>query len=153
MIGLRGGKLRNWRSLYIRLCLLILFQNYGVLKVNFFSLEFLFFHELTHSTLFPFGKRHHHSLSHPYYTCQYYLQEEFRFATQRKWIWLASMMMQVQSLVLLSGLKICLCHELVVGHKCCSDLAWLWLWHRPAAAAPIQTLAWKLPCVLSVALK
>ena len=27
-----------------------------------------------------------------------------------------------------------------------SDLAWLWLWLRPAAAAMIQRLAWELPC-------
>ena len=25
------------------------------------------------------------------------------------------------------------------------DLALLWLWHRPAAAAPILPLAWELP--------
>ena len=30
-----------------------------------------------------------------------------------------------------------------VGHRCNSNLLWLWLW--PAAAAPIQTLAWELP--------
>ena len=24
-------------------------------------------------------------------------------------------------------------------------MAWIWLWHRPAAAAPIQSLAWELP--------
>ena len=33
------------------------------------------------------------------------------------------------------------------------DLAWLWLWHRPAAAAPIQPLAQELPYVTGVALK
>ena len=26
-----------------------------------------------------------------------------------------------------------------------SDLAWLWLWCRPAAEAPIQPLDWELP--------
>ena len=35
-----------------------------------------------------------------------------------------------------------------VGHKHSSDSAllwlWLWLWHRPAAAVPIQVLAWEL---------
>ena len=30
------------------------------------------------------------------------------------------------------------------------DLAWLW--HRPAAAAPIQPLAWELPCATGAAL-
>ena len=33
------------------------------------------------------------------------------------------------------------------------DLALLWLWHRPAAAAPIQPLVWKLPCATGAALK
>ena len=33
------------------------------------------------------------------------------------------------------------------------DLAWLWLWHRPAATAPLQPLTWKLPCATSAALK
>ena len=33
------------------------------------------------------------------------------------------------------------------------DLAWLWLWHRPAAAAPIQFLAWELPDAAGAALK
>ena len=32
-----------------------------------------------------------------------------------------------------------------VGHICGSDPTLLWLWHRPAAAALIQPLAWKLP--------
>ena len=39
------------------------------------------------------------------------------------------MRMRIGSLALLSGL----------------DLASLWLWHRPAAEAPIQPLAWELP--------
>ena len=29
----------------------------------------------------------------------------------------------------------------------------LWLWQRPAAAAPVQPLAWKLPYAVSAALK
>ena len=33
------------------------------------------------------------------------------------------------------------------------DLAWLWLWHRPAAAAPIQSLAWELPYATGATLK
>ena len=32
-----------------------------------------------------------------------------------------------------------------VGHKCGLDPEWLWLWCRPAAAAPIQPLASELP--------
>ena len=33
------------------------------------------------------------------------------------------------------------------------DLALLWLWHRPAATAPIRPLAWEPPCARSGALK
>ena len=33
------------------------------------------------------------------------------------------------------------------------DPAWLWLWCRPAAVAPIQPLAWELPCATGMALK
>ena len=40
-----------------------------------------------------------------------------------------------------------------VGDRCSSDLALLWLWHRPAALAPIGPLAWKPPYAVSVALK
>ena len=32
-----------------------------------------------------------------------------------------------------------------VGHRRGSDLAWLWLWRRPEATAPIQPLAWEPP--------
>ena len=32
-----------------------------------------------------------------------------------------------------------------VGHRCGWDPVLLWLWCRPAAAAPIQPLAWELP--------
>ena len=40
-----------------------------------------------------------------------------------------------------------------VGHRCSLDLALLWLWHGPAAAALIQPLAWELPYATGVALK
>ena len=33
------------------------------------------------------------------------------------------------------------------------DSTLLWLWHRPAAAAPIQPLAWELPYAAGVAIK
>ena len=33
------------------------------------------------------------------------------------------------------------------------DLALLWLWHRLAAAAPIQPLAWELPYAPGMSLK
>ena len=40
-----------------------------------------------------------------------------------------------------------------VGHRWGLDLALLWLWHRPAAAAPIQPLALELPYAAGAALK
>ena len=40
-----------------------------------------------------------------------------------------------------------------VGHRRSLDPALLWLWYQPAAAAPIQPLAWELPCVTGAALK
>ena len=40
-----------------------------------------------------------------------------------------------------------------VGRRCGSDLILLWLWCRPAAAAPIQPLAWELPYATCVALE
>ena len=40
-----------------------------------------------------------------------------------------------------------------VGHRRGSDSALLWLWCRPAAAAPFQPLAWELPYAADAALK
>ena len=40
-----------------------------------------------------------------------------------------------------------------VDHRCGSDPELLWLWHRLAAVAPIQPLAWELPYAAGVALK
>ena len=40
-----------------------------------------------------------------------------------------------------------------VGHRCGLDLALLWRWHRIAAAAPGQSLAWELPYAMGVALQ
>ena len=40
-----------------------------------------------------------------------------------------------------------------VGCRRGSDLITLWLWHRLAAAAPIQLLAWEPPCATGEALK
>ena len=40
-----------------------------------------------------------------------------------------------------------------VGHRQGSDLALLWLWCRPAAAAPIRPLTWEFSYATSVALK
>ena len=40
-----------------------------------------------------------------------------------------------------------------VGHRRSSDAELLWLWHRPAAAAPIVPLVWKYPYAADMALK
>ena len=40
-----------------------------------------------------------------------------------------------------------------VGCRHSLDLAFLWLWHRPAAVAPIRHLAWEPPYATGVALK
>ena len=40
-----------------------------------------------------------------------------------------------------------------VGRRCGSDLALLWLWYKPVAAAPIGALAWELLYAAGVALK
>ena len=39
------------------------------------------------------------------------------------------------------------------GRRCSSDPAFLWLWCRPSAEAPIRPLAWELPHAAGVALK
>ena len=53
----------------------------------------------------------------------------------------------------ISGLRIRGCSELHCRCKHGWDLALLWLWCRPAAAAPIRRLARELPYTLGVALK
>ena len=40
-----------------------------------------------------------------------------------------------------------------VGQKHGSDLALLWLWHRPVATAPIRHQAWEPPYAAGVTLK
>ena len=40
-----------------------------------------------------------------------------------------------------------------VDHRCGSDLVLLWLWHAPAAIAPIRPLAWEPPYAVGAALK
>ena len=40
-----------------------------------------------------------------------------------------------------------------VGCRLGSDPVWLWLWRRPAAAAPVGPLPWDLPYVTCMALK
>ena len=59
----------------------------------------------------------------------------------------------VQSLAPLSGLRIWHCCELWCSSRHGSDLALLWLWSGPAAAALIRSLAWEIPCAEGAALK
>ena len=40
-----------------------------------------------------------------------------------------------------------------VGHRLGSDLALLWLWHRPVATALIRPLAWEPPYAAGAALE
>ena len=40
-----------------------------------------------------------------------------------------------------------------IGHRHSSDPALLWLWHRPAAVAPIEPLAWEPPYATGAAIK
>ena len=79
---------------------------------------------------------------------------------QEFWLWLSglrtclvSLRMQVQSLALLSGLRIWPCLKLQRRSQMWLDVALLWLWHRRTAAALIQPLAWKHPYATGMALK
>ena len=40
-----------------------------------------------------------------------------------------------------------------IGHRHGSDLALLWLWHRPTATAPIRPLAWEASYAAGAALE
>ena len=64
---------------------------------------------------------------------------------------LASMRMQVRSLASLSGLRIGVAVSCGAGHR--RGLDPTWLWHKPAATAPIGPLAWEPPYAMGVALK
>ena len=57
---------------------------------------------------------------------------------------------RIRSLALLSGLRIW-CGG--VGHGQGLNPKLLWLWGKPAAAAPIRPLVWELPCAGVAALK
>ena len=59
----------------------------------------------------------------------------------------------VQSLALLTGLRICVAMSCSIGHRWSSDSMLLWLWCRPAAAAPIRPPAWELPHASGAVLK
>ena len=64
---------------------------------------------------------------------------------------IVSMRMPVQSLTLLSGLRIAT--SCGVGCSCGSYLALLWLWHRLTAPTPIRPLACKLAYATVVTIK
>ena len=49
------------------------------------------------------------------------------------------------------GTSIALCCG--VGHRGGLELALLWLWHKPVATDPIQTLAWEPSYAMGAALK
>ena len=72
---------------------------------------------------------------------------------QQKQTPLVSKRMWVSSSALLIGLRVQHCHELDVGYRCGLELALLWLWWRPEAAAPIQPLVQEFPYAMGVALK
>ena len=59
----------------------------------------------------------------------------------------------VQSLALLSGLRIQHCHSCGVSCRHSLDPVLLWLWSRPAATALIPLLAWEIPYAAGAALK
>ena len=63
------------------------------------------------------------------------------------------MRMQVQSLALLSGLRIWHCLELWCRLQTWPDLVFLWLGPWPAAMAPIRLLAWESLYAIGEALK
>ena len=74
---------------------------------------------------------------------------------QQKRIRLGTMRFRVQSLALLSELRIQHCHELwcSVGRRHGSYLVLLWLWCRLAAVAPVRPLVWEPPYDTCAALR
>ena len=52
-----------------------------------------------------------------------------------------------------NALRIQCCHTWGIGHSCSWDPVLLWLWHRPAAAAPILPLVQELPYAIGAAEK
>ena len=72
---------------------------------------------------------------------------------QQKWAWLVSMRMGVQSVACSEGKGSSIAVSCGVGCRWALDPMLLWLWHRQAAAAPIQSLAKKLPYATGLALK
>ena len=63
------------------------------------------------------------------------------------------MRMWVRSLASLSGLGSGVAVSCGAGHRYNSDAVLVWLWRRPAAAAPIQLVAWELTYAAGAARK
>ena len=78
---------------------------------------------------------------------------EVLIVAQWKQIRLGIMRWQLWSLASRSGLRIRCCVSCGVGCRHGSDLALLWLWCGPVAAAPIGPLAWEPPYAASAAPK
>ena len=66
---------------------------------------------------------------------------------------LVSMKMWVGSLALVVDQGSGFAASCGAGHRCSLDPAFLWLWCRPAPAAPIQPLTWELAYAAGVAIK
>ena len=64
---------------------------------------------------------------------------------QQKQIQLGTTKLRVRSLALLSGLRIQRCREMWCRSQMRLRSGMFWLWHRPAAVAPIRPLAWESP--------
>ena len=78
---------------------------------------------------------------------------EVLIMSQRTQIWLVSMRTQVRSLACSVGWGYSVAMSCGVSRRPGLDLALLWLWSRPAAAALLRPLAWEPPYAASVALR
>ena len=66
---------------------------------------------------------------------------------------LGTLRFRVRSLASFNGSRSGVAMSCGVGRRCGLDPVLLWLWHRPAAIAPIRPVAWELPYAAGVALK
>ena len=67
--------------------------------------------------------------------------------------WLTNPTRNHEVVCLIPGLTHGIAMSYGVRRRCGSYPALLWLWHRPAATAPIRPLAWEPPYATGVALK
>ena len=72
-------------------------------------------------------------------------RKQIGLGTMRLWVWSLALVQWVKD----PGIAV----SCGAGHRCSSDLALRWLWHRPEATALIRTLAWEPPYAMCVALK